>query len=120
MKRSAVWKTISRRGKVLACALCALALVLLPAGQGARQAQAAYMDPYIEQAVQLGLMRGDIEGNLMPENDISRAEFVTIINRAFGYDAMGGIPFEDVEAELARRHQKQGNLKTFHQVDHNT
>ena len=31
-----------------------------------------------------------------------------------------GIPFEDVEAELARRHQKQGNLKTFHQVDHNT
>ena len=99
MKRSAVWKTISRRGKVLACALCALALVLLPAGQGARQAQAAYMDPYIEQAVQLGLMRGDIEGNLMPENDISRAEFVTIINRAFGYDAMGGIPFEDVPAD---------------------
>lgn len=27
---------------------------------------------------------------------------------------------EEVEAELARRHQKQGNLKTFHQVDHNT
>ena len=31
-----------------------------------------------------------------------------------------GIPFEDVEEELARRHQKTGNLKTFHQVDHNT
>lgn len=31
-----------------------------------------------------------------------------------------GITPEDVEAELARRHQKQGNLKTFHQVDHNT
>ena len=31
-----------------------------------------------------------------------------------------GIPFEAVEAELARRHQKTGNLKTFHQVDHNT
>ena len=31
-----------------------------------------------------------------------------------------GIPFEEVEAELARRHQKQGNLKTFHQVDKNT
>lgn len=31
-----------------------------------------------------------------------------------------GIPFEAVEAELARRHQKQGNLKTFHQVDKNT
>ena len=31
-----------------------------------------------------------------------------------------GIPFEAVEQELARRHQKQGNLKQFHQVDKNT
>ena len=31
-----------------------------------------------------------------------------------------GITPEEVEAELVRRHQKQGNLKTFHQVDHNT
>ena len=31
-----------------------------------------------------------------------------------------GIPWEAVEAELARRHQKQGNLKMFHQVDKNT
>lgn len=31
-----------------------------------------------------------------------------------------GISYEDVEAELARRSQKQGNLKTFHQVDKNT
>lgn len=31
-----------------------------------------------------------------------------------------GISFEDVEAELLRRGQKQGNLKTFHTVDKNT
>lgn len=31
-----------------------------------------------------------------------------------------GIPYEAVEAELARRHQKQGNLKQFHQTDKNT
>ena len=31
-----------------------------------------------------------------------------------------GIPFEEVEAELARRHKKEGNLKTFHQVGKNT
>lgn len=31
-----------------------------------------------------------------------------------------GISFEAVEQELARRHQKQGNLKQFHQVDKNT
>ncbi len=30
------------------------------------------------------------------------------------------IPLEAVEAELAHRSQKQGNLKTFHQTDKNT
>ncbi len=30
------------------------------------------------------------------------------------------IPLESVEAELALRSGKTGNLKTFHQVDHNT
>ncbi|NBK78112.1 phosphoribosyl-ATP diphosphatase [bacterium D16-76] len=31
-----------------------------------------------------------------------------------------GITLEEVEAELQKRSQKQGNLKTFHQVDKNT
>lgn len=31
-----------------------------------------------------------------------------------------GITPEDVEAELAKREQKTGNLKKFHQVDKNT
>lgn len=31
-----------------------------------------------------------------------------------------GISPEDVEAELAKREQKTGNLKKFHQVDKNT
>lgn len=31
-----------------------------------------------------------------------------------------GVSYEDVEAELLRRSQKQGNLKTFHQTDKNT
>ena len=31
-----------------------------------------------------------------------------------------GIALEDVEAELAKRGEKQGNLKKFHQVDKNT
>lgn len=76
--------------------LCAVALVLLAAGEAPQRAQAAYLDPYIERVTALGLMRGDIDGNLMPDSDISRAEFVTIVNRAFGYDEMGGAPFDDV------------------------
>lgn len=31
-----------------------------------------------------------------------------------------GISFEEIAGELARRSEKTGNLKTFHQVDHNS
>lgn len=34
--------------------------------------------------------------------------------------ACQGIPLEQVRAELEKRSGKQGNLKTFHQVDRNT
>ena len=52
--------------------------------------------PYMEKLVDWGVMRGDIDGNLYPERSITRAEFVTMMNRAYGYDEVGGNPFVDV------------------------
>ena len=60
-------------------------------------AAADYTQPYLNQLVNWGFMRGDIDGNLNPDNNITRAEFVTIINRAFGYETVGATPFNDVE-----------------------
>lgn len=31
-----------------------------------------------------------------------------------------GISVDDLEAEYIKRHEKEGNLKTFHKVDRNT
>ena len=55
--------------------------------------------PYMEKLVDWGVMRGDIDGNLYPERTITRAEFVTMMNRAYGYDEVGGNPFIDVLAQ---------------------
>ncbi|MBQ2697972.1 MAG: S-layer homology domain-containing protein, partial [Clostridia bacterium] len=52
--------------------------------------------PYIEILVDWGIMRGDIEGNYDPEREISRAEYVTLLNRAFGYNDVSDNPFSDV------------------------
>lgn len=60
-------------------------------------AAASYTEPYLNQLVGWGFMRGDVDGNLNPDNNITRAEFVTIINRAFGYEKMGSTPFTDVK-----------------------
>lgn len=74
----------------------AMLIGLMPQWSGEAQA-ASYMQPYLNKMVNWGFMRGDIQGNLRPDNNITRAEFVTIINRAFGYKKIGTTPFKDVK-----------------------
>ena len=57
---------------------------------------ASWMDPYLNQMKEWGVMKGDANGNLHGERVITRAEFVTLVNRAFGYREMGENPFKDV------------------------
>lgn len=79
---------------------CLLALVLmlgLVPITGLR-AGAISVDEAVQKVVDWGFMRGDISGNMRPDDPITRAEFVTIINRAFGYHVMGEDPFTDVTA----------------------
>ena len=76
--------------------LClALMLGLLPSGI-ILPAQAHWADPYGQKLVEWGVMRGDISGNLNLAKPITRAELVTMINRAYGYTRKAGVPFTDV------------------------
>jgi hypothetical protein len=58
----------------------------------------SWMDPYLDKVVEWGVMRGDIDGNLEPDRNITRAEFVTMVNRAYGYNDPGTNPFKDVSS----------------------
>lgn len=80
----------------------ALALLLGVLPEGALPAQAATQEkswamPYMEQLVEWGVMRGDLAGNLNPDRNITRAEFVTLINRAYGYTKVGKASFTDIK-----------------------
>ncbi len=75
----------------------ALLLGLLPAAAAPAHA-ASWADPYIQTLVDWGVMRGDVNGNMAPGRNITRAEFVTLINRAYGYTKLGGHPFTDVSS----------------------
>ncbi|RKJ40705.1 phosphoribosyl-ATP diphosphatase [Acutalibacter sp. 1XD8-33] len=55
---------------------------------------------------------GDNQETVLEISDLLYHLTVLMVNQ--------GIPWEDVEAELHRRAQKQGNLKQFHQVDKDT
>lgn len=55
---------------------------------------AHWADPYLDQLVDWGVMRADQTDK--PDAPLTRAEFMAIINRAYGYREMGEMPFEDV------------------------
>ena len=88
------------KGRLLRRALAgvltlALMLGLLPASVFTAHA-ASWADSYVQTLVDWGVMRGDIGGNMAPNRSITRAEFVTMMNRAYGYKKLGGHPFTDV------------------------
>ena len=87
-----IWNRL-RRGLA---ALLSLALLvgLLPAAVA--PAQAHWADSYVNTLVDWGVMRGDINGNMAPQRNITRAEFVAMMNRAYGYTRTAGHPFTDV------------------------
>lgn len=58
-----------------------------------------WADQYLNNLVSQQIMRGDDDGELNPENAITRAEFVAMLNRAFGYNQKGSIAFNDVPIE---------------------
>ena len=79
------------RAVTLLLALC-LCLALLPAVPVSADAE----EDALNKLVSWGVMNGYPDGSLRPKNDITRAEFVALVNRAYGYKEMGSIPFLDV------------------------
>lgn len=57
-------------------------------------ASAHWADSYLDQLVDWGVMRADQISN--PDTPLTRAEFMAIINRAYGYQEIGEMPFTDV------------------------
>lgn len=82
--------------KLTARAWTGLLVLVLALSLATSAGAASYMQPYLDQLVNWGVMRGDINGNLMENNPITRAEFSTMINRAFGFTQTGPTPFRDV------------------------
>ena len=84
--------------RLLSLALAAVMILgLVPGLPGADSAASAHWaDPYLSQLVEWGFIRADQADN--PNRALTRADFMAIVNRAYGYHTPGGTPFEDVKA----------------------
>ena len=84
-------RSIPRRLGMLILALC-MALSLLPIPP----ANAAFSDAAMDKLLNWGVVSGYPDGALHPDWSLTRAEFVAMVNRAYGYRELGNTPFIDV------------------------
>ncbi|MBQ6986985.1 MAG: S-layer homology domain-containing protein [Oscillibacter sp.] len=61
----------------------------------ARATEGIY-DEAIEKLVSWGVIHGYEDGEVHPERMVSRAQFVAMVNRAYGYTEKGEVPFRDI------------------------
>lgn len=84
--------------RLLFSLLAALLLcAVLPSAQPVQALD--WMTPYLENAIQYGILREDLIDNPQPEETITRGEFISMVNRAYGYTDTGPTPFTDVFLE---------------------
>ncbi|TVY11181.1 S-layer homology domain-containing protein [Paenibacillus cremeus] len=57
-----------------------------------------WAEKYMTQLVNEHVLNGYEDGSLLPDKVISRAEFITMINKAFGYVEQGNTAFTDVKS----------------------
>lgn len=59
-------------------------------------AAVSYAQPYMDKLSQWAVLQGDENGELRPNDPITRAEFIAMINRAYGYKEKADVKFSDV------------------------
>ena len=91
-------QTASRRvhmRRALSLLLTAVMMLGLVPVFPAAQAAAHWADPYLSQLMEWGVINQTQAAN--PDRALTRADFMGIVNRAYGYETPGVTPFEDVK-----------------------
>ncbi len=57
-----------------------------------------WAEQYIETAVAQGIIKGYTDGRFLPDERVSRAEFISMVNRALGNTSTGSTRFSDVSS----------------------
>lgn len=86
-------KTNGRRRVAAVLLAAALAVTSLWAGAPLNEKEAYassdWASSYLQNLVEQGVLKGDPDGTLNPDRDITRAEFAAMLNRAFGFHDIG-------------------------------
>jgi hypothetical protein len=91
-----------RKGMAMLVVLCML-LMLMPVSVFATYVASDISGHWAEYEIQSwidkDLIKGYPDGSFKPDQNVTRAEFMTLVNRAFGYIEVAAIDYLDVQAE---------------------
>ena len=61
-----------------------------------------WAEPFVNEAAKRGLFKGDADGNFNPDDNVTRAQFVTVLWRMAGEpDVSVELPFKDIENQIS-------------------
>ena len=88
--------------------LSLIIVLILSATLTANAAVAGFSDmsghwakPFVEEAAELGLFKGDADGRFNPDDHITRAQFVTVLWRMAGTpETAAELPFKDIQNQI--------------------
>src|SRR5665647_2186753 len=84
---------------ILCLTACALLLLAAPALAQPTDIQGHWANQQVSKWVDSGYISGYPDGTFKPDNSITRAEFITLVNKAYGYTEIAPITFSDVSPD---------------------
>lgn len=94
-----------KKTPVLTLIILLVALSVVTAGAapaGFSDMSGHWAEPYVDEAADLGLFKGDEDGNFNPDDHITRAQFITVLWRMAGSpETTAEQPFDDVQNQIA-------------------
>jgi len=86
---------MKRRICAMICAVCLL-VGLMPAAFAASDINGHWAQKDMQTLSGLGIMKGYTDGTFKPNNSITKAEYITLLNRTFGLTAMQSVSASDL------------------------
>jgi len=90
--------TKSKAAIVLCLSLCMIFLLVGPASAAITDIQGHWAATQISSWVGQGFITGYPDGSFKPDNNITRAEFFTLVNKSFAFNERASISFSDVSS----------------------
>lgn len=94
-----MYKRLLSAALIIMLLLSAWSPISIQASDGINDIRGHWAEEDLSKWMEKGILLGYQDGTIRPDNNITRAEFVTLINKVFGFYELSQEQFSDVEIQ---------------------